>query len=335
MIAPPWFKSLVGYSGLVWILPKLARFKVGDVFVATHTSMKHYSASLVLKDTYTPDTGTWFGMDFSPAGDLFVAHFSADPPPFSTGPTVNRLSRLDGSTQGTFGSYLGQGPETIVFDNAGNAYVGSTFADAYMEVRKFNSAGTLLAVFSPLLVDFVGEIHIDLAADQKTLFYTSPGRTIFRLDVSANTQLANFATLAEGNQLSELRILPDGGVLVAEDDKILRLDPAGNVVQAYNAPGESNWFSLTLDVDGTSFWSGGNPGFTAYKFDIASRVVLASVAANTDPDLGITGLAVFGGGEQQLLRWPRALALAGIGLLGAGVLGAALRRRMRARRKRE
>ncbi len=252
---------LARLSGLVWTsLPKVARFKHGDVFVAVHGSMRHYSASLVQKYTYIPDTGSWFGMDFSPAGDLFVCHFTADPPPYSTGPTVDRLSWLDGSTVGTFGSsYVGQGPETIVFDKAGNGYVGLTFG----EIRKFNEAGTLLYVFSPLAVDALGEIHIDLAADQKTLFYTAAGRTIFRLDVSTHTQLANFASLAAGTQLAELRILPGGGVLVAAGDQILRLNSAGNVIEAYDVPGESQWFSLTLDVDGMSFWSGGNPGLTA------------------------------------------------------------------------
>ena len=328
MKGPRWLSSLVE-SGLFWIPP--AKFQAGDVFVATHTSMKQYSASLTLKDTYTPDTGTWFGMDFSPAGDLFACHFSADPPPYSTGPTVNRLSRQTGSTLGTFGSYLGQGPESIVFDKAGHAYVGSTYLES-LEVRKFDSLGMLLDIFSPLPGES-GEIHIDLAADQKTLFYTAGGApTVFRLDVSTNTQLASFATVAADSHLSELRILPDGGVLVADKEKILRLGSAGNVIQAYDVPGESNWFSLTLDVDGTSFWSGGNTGLTAYKLDIASGAVLASIDANTDPGLGITGLAVFGGvGPQQLWRWPWGVALIGAGALGAAVLGVTVWRRKRAR----
>jgi len=333
MIGPRWLSSLVRFASEFWIpVAKAWKFQPGDVFVATHTSMKHYSASLTLKDTYTPDTGTWFGMDFSPARDLFVCHFSADPPPYSTGPTVNRLSRLDGSTLGTFGSSYESSPETIVFDKAGHAYVGSVAAPASMEVRKFNSVGALLDVFSPLTVEFVGELHIDLAADQKTLFYTTPGRTIFRLDVSTNTQLASFATLPAGTELSELRILPDGGVLVAEENSILRLDAAGNIVRSYDVPGESHWFSLTLDVDGTSFWSGGNPGSTAYKFDIASGAVLGSVVANTESDLGITGLAVFGEVKPpQWVWWSGGVVLVGLGALGAAVVGAAVRRRMRAR----
>ena len=161
--------------------------------------------------------------------------------------------------------------ESIVFDAAGNFYVGHP--DGNDLIHKYDAAGNLLTTFS-VAVDARGTDWIDLAADQSTLFYTSEGRAIQRYDTSSNTQLTNFATLPGAGNAFTLCLLPpgdgSGGLLVADNSNVKRLDGSGTVIQTYDVTGVGGWFALNLDPDGTSFWAGsfGNSAF--YKFDIAT-----------------------------------------------------------------
>ena len=76
------------------------------------------------------------------------------------------------------------------------------------------------------------------------------------------------------------------GVLLANNANILHYNSAGQVIQTYSVPGENNWFSLNLDPDGTSFWSGGYISSNVYKFNIQTGAIEAgpintSTASNT------------------------------------------------------
>jgi cysteine-rich repeat protein len=165
--------------------------------------------------------------------------------------------------------------ESIVFDAAGNFYVGHASGD--FKIRKYNASGTFLESYSAA-IHFSGTDWIDLATDQCTLFYTSQGRSVKRFDVCANTQLTDFATLPDDGVAYALRLLPPGdgtgGLLVADNNNIKRLNGTGNVVQKYDSPGEDNWFSLNLDHDGTSFWSGDAGTRNFYHFGIDSGNIL-------------------------------------------------------------
>jgi cysteine-rich repeat protein len=169
----------------------------------------------------------------------------------------------------------GIGPESVVFDAAGNFFVGHGYGNK--SIRKYNASGTFLESFSAA-IDSRGTDWIDLATDQCTLFYTSVGRLVKRFDVCANTQLTDFATLpGKGNALA-FRLLPPGdgtgGLLVADYNNIKRLNGTGNVVQSYDIPGEYLWLSLNLDPDGTSFWSGDAATRKFYRFAIDSGNIL-------------------------------------------------------------
>ena len=53
----------------------------------------------------------------------------------------------------------------------------------------------------------------------------------------------------------DLRVLPDGGVLVSSGQVIARLDKTGVLTQTYEVPGEGAlWAGLDLAGDGT-FWA--------------------------------------------------------------------------------
>jgi cysteine-rich repeat protein len=165
--------------------------------------------------------------------------------------------------------------ESIVFDTAGNFYVGHASGDK--SIRKYNASGTFLESYSAA-IDSSGTDWIDLATDQCTLFYTSYGRLVKRFDVCTNKQLTDFARLPGNGFALAFRLLPPGdgtgGLVVVDYDNIKRLNGTGNVVQTYDRPGEDAWFSLNLDPDGTSFWSGDSATLNFYHFEIDSGNIL-------------------------------------------------------------
>ncbi len=63
----------------------------------------------------------------------------------------------------------------------------------------------------------------------------------------------------------------------------MRLDAAGNLIQTYNTPLEAGhiWFSVDINVDGTSFWAANNFTSNVTKFDLATGAVLASFNTGT------------------------------------------------------
>jgi hypothetical protein len=278
-------------------------FQTGDVFVAigglsSTGKVQWYrkNGTLVATlDTGQANTET-AGMAFDASGNLYAAVFEA-----------NNVVKFDhsGNLLGTFGSGFGtvdipNHPESIVFDSAGNAYVGQ--ADGTRQVLKFDSAGNPLASFAPS-PENRGTDWIDLAADQKTLFYASEGTHVKRFDLSTSEQLLDFnSTPLPGRAAFALRILPNGAVLVVDSDRVDLLDSSGNVAKTYLAtslePGSTctettpcpALFGLTLDPDGKSFWTADLVAGTVWKVDIATGVIDLTINTGSN-DVG--GVVVF------------------------------------------
>lgn len=276
-------------------------FQTGDVFVAiggfsSGDITRHGRVLWYRKDgsfVKTLDTGQanteTAGMAFDASGNLYAAVFQA-----------NNVVKFDhsGNLLGTFGTGYNLDPESIHFDSSGNVYVGQ--ADGTRQVLKFDASGSFITSFSPLTGPR-GTDWIDLAADQKTLFYTSEGMSVRRFDLSTSTQLADFATGLPGRAFA-LRILPNGQVLVADTDRVVRLDTSGNVAQTYLAsslePGSTCigtspcplLFGLTLDPDGKSFWTADLFAGTVWKIDIATGLIDLTINTGFN-DVG--GVVVF------------------------------------------
>jgi hypothetical protein len=272
---------------LMFVLPGQAKathaltYQIGDVFVAVPSSVQWRESNGTLHSTpATLPSGFNTGMAFDTSANLYVTNFGS-----------NNVSKLNnaGVLLGPFGAGYNAAPESIVFDAAGNAYVGQ--ASGTEDILKFSSAGAPLASYN-VATENVGSDWIDLASDQCTMYYTSEGKTIFRYNVCTSTQLTPFATGLPGSNAFALRIRSDGGVLVADRQNILRLNASGGVVQTYDATGQDNWFALNLDPDGTSFWSADFNTGNVYKFSIATGAVLLSF--NAGPPNTVFGLAVFG-----------------------------------------
>jgi hypothetical protein len=258
-------------------------FQVGDVFVSVASGdVQWREPDGTLHATLNTGTsGFTTGMAFDSTGDLYVTTFDS----------ANGVSRFDndGTLLGTFGSGYSGSTESIVFDGTGNVYVGSVDGDE--DIRKFDSAGTSLTQFD-VATGPRGSDWIDLNSDQCTMYYTSEGTAIHSFDVCANSQLADFASGLHGAAFA-LRILPTGGVMVADSSDIHRLNSSGSIVQTYDAPGEDCWFALNLDPDGISFWSADFCTSDVYHFDIASGAVINSFNTGTAA-FTVFGLAVFG-----------------------------------------
>ena len=251
------------------------------------------------------EAGFTTGSTFDGAGNFYVTNFSAN--------TISKFNNV-GGLSGSFGDTnpLALSPESIVLDKAGNAYVG--YADGDRDIRKFSAAGLLLTQFD-VATENRGSGWIGLAADQRTVFYTSEGRSIKRFDVVTNTQLADFATLPGDGTAFDFRLLPDGGLLVADSLNVKRLNSSGVVIKTYDAPGEDQFLPLTLDPDNTTFWTGGRESGKIYRFNIDTGDLITSFSSQ--PFLLLAGLSVFGGVTPPISQVPEpstiVLFLTGLG----------------------
>lgn len=232
--------------------------------------------------------GSMTGMAFDAAGNLYATNFTAD-----------SVSKFDGqgALLGTFGTGYNCKPESIVFDHGGNAYVGETGCSHAL--LRFDAYGNLAASYS-VATEKEGSDWIDLAPDHCTIVYTSQGASVLRFDACSKRQLPPFSSaLKEG---LALRLLPDGGLLVANLENIVRLDSAGRTISNYVDSGEKCWASLALDSDGSSFWAADYCTSDVVRFDITSGNELfkfnTGTAANT----------VFGLAERTLAPGPPAPA---------------------------
>lgn len=306
-----WALGRAGPVGLALVLalattqPLSAQFNVGDVFISMGNGqvIRHDQSGVVLQTLTTCCSGFVTGGAFDGSGNYYVTNFSG-----------SQVSKFDntGAYQGTVGSGYST-PESIVFDASGNMYVGNLGNG----ILAFNSAGTQIASYTAGRVDWM-----DLTSDQSTMYVTAEGSNIRRFDLATNSYLSDFAT-GLGGQAFALRILGDGGVLLANGGNVIRLDNTGTVTRTYVAGG-GLWFSLNLDPDGDSFWTATTTGLVK-KFDIDSGTELASwTGLNVN---GTWGVSVYGevtaGGPppEPSVPEPSTIILLATGLLGLTAAG--------------
>jgi hypothetical protein len=250
-------------------------FNYGDVFAAVNNgNVYHYDNAGNYIETLNTGTGGYTtGMAFDATGNLYVTCLSAS--------AVVRFDNV-GTNLGSIGSGY-SGPESIVFDSAGNFYVGNTGNG----IHKYDASGTFLGTVINVRVDW-----FDLTADESTLYYGQEGTVVKTIsNAIPGVPGPDFATGL--NQAFAMRILSDGGLLVADRLDIKRFDSSGSLVATYDVAGQDNWFALNLDPDGSSFWSGDYYNDRFFRFDIATGTVLAMV----DTGLGdhhLYGLTVYG-----------------------------------------
>ncbi len=215
------------------------------------------------------------GMAFDQSGNLYVTNFGAG--------SVSRFSD-QGQLVGTFGSGYSEAPESILFNQAGDAFVGAESGD----VLEFDPNGTMLKDFPTGRSDWV-----ELGPDQCALYYTDEGTAMHRFNVCTDAAMPDFLGAGTLEHPYALRLLPSGGLLAADSSSVRRFDQTGAQIQSYTYPGNSNWFALNLDPDGTSFWSADFSSSSVVRFDIASGNVLNAYNTGT-PTETVFGIIVKG-----------------------------------------
>ncbi len=249
----------------------------GDVFASVNNGNVNWyrSNGTFVKTINTGQGGYTTGGNFDSSGNFYVTNFSAS--------SVTKFDNI-GNVVNTYPTG-GTSPESILFNAAGEIYVGHAFNSP----RKYDSSFTFIESY-PVTG---GSDWIDIEADQCTMLHTFEGASIERYDVCTKTQLAPFASGLGGSAFA-LRIRPNGEVMVANGVNILRLDSGGGILQTYQPGGElSGWFALNLDPDGTSFWTGTFDTGNFYKVDIATGSVLLGPIA-TCGGICLYGLTVAG-----------------------------------------
>ncbi len=251
-------------------------FQSGQVFASTGFSQVgvYDQGSGNLISTLTDSTGEPYttGSAFDSSGNFYVAD--------DTQGDISEFSPT-GQALGQFATGL-TNPESMVFDNQGNLYVGQQTTPY---VAEFSPSGQRLADIGPLNTELYGDDWIDLSSDQCTLYYTSESTDIMRYNKCTNTQESDFNQVPmSGLGAFEVRILANGHVLVADSDSVLLYDENGNVIQTYSCaslPGcQGLLFAVSVDPDGTSFWTGDSISGDVWQVDIATGQVLQTFQTN-------------------------------------------------------
>lgn len=221
--------------------------------------------------------GSITGMAVDSVGSLYVTNF-----------TANTVSKFNGNSgaPARFGGGYNCKPESIVFDRSGDAFVGQS--DCSKALLKLDAYGNLFGGFTAQ-TEATGTDWIDLASDRCTIFYTSEGASVLRFNSCSNQQLSPFATGLE--RALAIRLLNNGGAVVANHENIVRFDSSGRRIQSYDASGQNCWDALTIDRNGSSFWAADFCTSEIFRFDIDSGNQLAKFSSDT-PANTVFGLAM-------------------------------------------
>jgi hypothetical protein len=275
LLAAAW---LAARPGLAWAAP----FQSGDVFVANSQGVEEYSPTGQLTQTVTQSSGAT-SLCFDPAGQHLVV------------PGVGLFDRSGNPLPSNWATVTNG--NACVADQFGDVYVSGGSSTTGSTITKYDLKGGLLQTFN---VASSGNppLAIDIAPDQCTIYYGqwSDVDGIDRFNACTNHPESAF----NGFQfVDDLRVLPNGQVLVASDGAALLYDSSGQLTQRYVPPPPGFIYtsvrSVSLDPDGSSFWMCCSPLDSSGQLDV-SRLDLKSgtLLAQWAPRKGDGAIAVYG-----------------------------------------
>jgi sugar lactone lactonase YvrE len=172
----------------------------------------------------------------------------------------------------------------LAFDQGGNAYL--TGAADSVDILKLDPLGVAVARIDvenetdATLGSRLGLQWLALAADQRTIYYTSRGKSVKRFDLATATQLGDFAGNLPGRWAFQFALFPDGGAIVADTEVVVRLTAQGDVARTYDVAGVDDWTSVAAAPDGATFWAAAGGLFGErfiYRFASESGALLGQV----------------------------------------------------------
>ncbi len=247
--------------------------------------------------------GQIYGMKFDQAGNLYAANpSSAD---FPNG-TVEFFGS-NGAGPTTFGTGYASAPGDVHIDPAGDVFVSQSDGRVPTLFEFAGGAnGAPSSTFFPAYekpAACVGCHFIDLLDDNESMLYSSGGSSVGNFDILFNHQNPDFATSLPGTGAFQLRELSDKSVLVADHSEIVRLSPAGTVIQTYTpAPvGSAQFYALGLDSTGLpAFWTADGSTGKLYQIRISDGAVLNTISTGLQINsTGIYGIATAGQFQQS------------------------------------
>lgn len=221
--------------------------------------VNEYTPSGVLVQTLSTLHAQATGITFDSSTNLFVTNFGDQ--------AVTEFD-ANGDRIGDFGSGYNADPESVAAGHDGKIYVGQ--ADGNHSILEFDPSGASVAAYTPA-VQNRGTDWIDPATDPCVIRYTSEGLDVLQYNICTNSQLPKFNAAPLPENAYEVRQRPNGELLVADTNEVVRLAPTGALIQTYAVGNPSSLYSLTLDPDGSSFWTADQAsGGSVSKLDINS-----------------------------------------------------------------
>ncbi|PYY12939.1 MAG: hypothetical protein DMG61_15090, partial [Acidobacteria bacterium] len=285
------------------------QFAKGQVFLSTDFGMvfvidpKTGKTVQVLSSGDNGNQGQ--GLTFDAAGSLYLADSSSS--------LVEQFA-VNGTGPVLFGTgYRSPWSLVVHAQPSGDLLVGQPgFAGDGLTLPTFlqipqgaTSATPPSATFFPAFPDFFSFDRVswvELLDSSDTVAYTTGGPAVRVYDLGEQVQHPDIINTLHG--AFALRELPDDTLLVADSDRIVRIDQQGKILRTYAPPSSEPIFqNLNLDPDGQSFWTNDEATGTLYQFNLQSGAVMNgegySTGLGTSGPLGvftqgIGGMAVFG-----------------------------------------
>jgi hypothetical protein len=271
-------------------------FRDGDLFVGVRapTAIQHLRPDGTVVQTLATSTdpsidfGQLHEMEFDLHGNLYAA--------ISTRQEVVKFN----SNGVLLGSIMTvDQPRSIATDSSGKVYVGTSNLSGTSfrtTIALYDTDGSQIATYFPQVGTDRIVLHMKLAADQCTMFYSTGEPGIRRFNVCTNQQLPDWATLPWGSAARGFELLADGGILIASVQTVYQLDRNGTIVRSYQMPpvNDAGVVDIAVSVDGQAFWATNSVASTMYKFSIKTGNLLNSFtvrgASNISP---FSYLAIF------------------------------------------
>src|ERR1700722_7775535 len=275
-------------------------FVKGQVFLSTDDAMVFVfnptgTVAQVLPSSALAGRGA--GMTFDSVGNLYLTN------PNATAVQIFTNKGAGPATFATANSGL-DAPMSDFVDLSGNIFIGDSFGDGGNEPRLLQFAagkgGAPSNIFFPAYdLDMTPSHWVELLNDGETVAYTLGGKTLMIFNLSDQDQHQDLVINLHG--ALALRVLADNTILVADTDRIVRVDTNGNITKTYTIPAVAAIFqNLNLDPDGVTFWTTDQASGTVYRLNLASGAVVSSfptslgILSNSIFSSGAGGLAVFG-----------------------------------------